>query len=281
MPLTDIRQRTAVLFVAVLLGHVLLISAQVNSRGGVPLLEVVTFGAFAEVQRGAAAITGGVRNAWNGYVNLRGVRAQNEQLARQLAELQVQYQQEHALAARTRQLERLLGFQHQIAIKTVPASVIGAGASPDFRTATIDRGTGAGVGANMAVIAPTGVVGRVVTPTAHASKVQLLIDRNAGAGALVERSRAQGIIVGSGEELLRMEYVSGIADVKTGDTIVTSGLEGIYPKGFVIGTVESVNPGTGMYKTIRVRPAVDINRLEEVLVVVSPPSQADRAGGPS
>ena len=83
---TDFRQRTAVLFIAVMLGHIMLISAQVNSRAGVPLLEVVTFGAFAEVQRGAAGMTGGMRDAWSGYVDLRGVRAENEQLKRQLGD---------------------------------------------------------------------------------------------------------------------------------------------------------------------------------------------------
>jgi rod shape-determining protein MreC len=281
MPATDFRQRTAVLFIAVVLGHILLISAQVNSQSGVPLLEMVTFGAFSEVQRGAAGITGALRDGWSGYIGLRGVRAENAQLRRELGELQVAFQQERAKAERTRQLERLLGFQHELGIETIPAGVIGAGASPDFRTLTIDRGSNAGVTRNMAVIAPTGVVGRVVTPTANAAKVQMLIDRNAAAGALVERSRAQGVVVGAGVELLRMDYVAVTADVKAGDTIVTSGIDGIYPKGFVIGKVEAVEAGNGIYKAIRVRPAVDFNRLEEILVVKSPPSQAAPDEGPS
>lgn len=278
MTATDIRQRTAVLFIAVMLGHILLISAQVQSRAGVPVLEVVTFGAFAEVQRAVSAVTGGVRSAWTGYVSLRGVRAENEQLKRQLAELQVQFQQERAAGEHAHQLEALLGFQRQINVQTVAASVIGAGASPDFRTITIDKGSNSGLKANMAVISPTGVVGRIVTLASGASKVQLLVDRNAGAGALVERSRAQGVVLGGGEDLLRMDYVSGIADVKSGDTIVASGIDGIYPKGFVIGKVESVDRGTGIYKIIRVHPAVDVNRLEEVLVVTLTP-QASSAGG--
>src|SRR5215203_5429107 len=136
MPVTDFRQRTAVLFIAVVLGHIILISAQVNSKSGVPLLEVVTFGTFAEVQRGAAGMTGSIRNAWSGYVQLRGVRDENEMLKRKLGEIQVRLQQEHAAAERTRQLERLLGFQHQIAVDTLAANVIGAGASPDSRTVT-------------------------------------------------------------------------------------------------------------------------------------------------
>jgi rod shape-determining protein MreC len=280
MSATDIRQRTAVLFIAVLLGHIILISAQVNSRAGVPLLEIVTFGAFAEVQRGASSVTGGIRDAWNGYVNLRGVRAENEQLKRQLADLRVQFQQDRAAAEHAHQLEALLGFQHQINVDTVASSVIGAGASPDFRTITLDKGSIAGLKANMPVISAAGVVGRVVFVAARAAKVQLLVDRNAAAGALVERSRAQGVVVGVGEDLLRMDYVSGIADVKPGDTVVASGIDGIYPKGFLIGKVESVDRGTGIYKVIRLRPAVDFNRLEEVLVVTTPP-QASAAGGVS
>jgi rod shape-determining protein MreC len=281
MPVTDFRQRTAVLFIAVVLGHIILISAQVNSRAGVPLLEVVTFGAFAEVQRGAAGLTGSVRDAWSGYGNLRGVREENEQLKRQLGELQVQFQQERARAERARQLERLLGFQQDLRVETIPASVIGASASLEFRGITIDRGSNTSVTANMAVIAPTGLVGRVVTPTQHASKVQLLIDRNAAAGALVERSRAQGIVIGTGEDMLGMDFVAATADVKAGDTIVTSGVDGIYPKGFIIGKVEQVDNGNGIYKAIRVRPSVEFNRLEDVLVVTTPAAQGARGEGPS
>lgn len=274
MPVTDFRQRTAVLFIAVVLGHIILISAQVNSSAGVPLLEVVTFGAFAEVQRGAASITGAVRDAWSGYGNLRGVRAENEELKRQLGELQVQFQQERARAERARQLERLLGFQQELRVDTVAASVIGASASLEFRGITIDKGTTAAVTANMAVIAPTGLVGRIVTPTAHASKVQLIIDRNAAAGALIERTRAQGIVQGPVEDgLVRMEFVPATADVKAGDTVVTSGVDGIYPKGFVIGKVEQVDNGNGIYKVIRVRPSVDFTALEDVLVVKTPPAK--------
>lgn len=277
MPVTDFRQRTAVLFIAVVLGHIILISAQVNSSAGVPLLEVVTFGAFAEVQRGAARLTGAVRDAWSSYGDLRGVRAENEQLKRQVGELQVTIQQERARAERARQLERLLGFQQQLRVETVAADVIGASASLDFRGVTIDRGLNASVTANMSVIAPTGLVGRIVTPTQHASKVQLLIDRNAAAGALVERSRAQGIVIGTGENTVRMDFVASTADVKVGDTIVTSGVDGIYPKGFVIGTVEQVDNGNGIYKVIRVRPSVDFNTLEEVLVVKTPVPPAVQA----
>ncbi len=118
------------------------------------------------------------------------------------------------------------------------ATVIAAGVTPDFRTITIDRGGADGLAADMAVIAPAGVVGRVVLTAGRAAKVQLLLDRNAAAGALIERTRAQGVVVGGGDELLRLDYVPEVADlVVAGDAVVTSGIDGIFPKGFVIGRV--------------------------------------------
>ena len=153
---------------------------------------------------------------------------------------------------------------------TTAAAVIGSGASPDFRTITIDKGSADGLRPDMAVISPGGVVGRVITPSARAAKVQLLIDRNAGAAALVERSRAQGVVEGTGGNL-RMNYVSGTADVKVGDVLITSGIEGIYPKGFVIGQIESIERGAGEFSNIVIRPAVDFSSLEAVLVVLTPP----------
>jgi rod shape-determining protein MreC len=122
----------------------------------------------------------------------------------------------------------------------------------------------------MAVIAPAGVVGRIVTPSSRASKVQLLIDRNAAAGALIERTRAQGVVVGGGDQRLRMEYVSEVSDVAAGDVVVTSGIDGIYPKGFIIGHVETVSKNGTVYREITVKPAVDFSSIEEVLVVLTP-----------
>jgi rod shape-determining protein MreC len=101
--------------------------------------------------------------------------------------------------------------------------------------------------------------------------VQLIIDRNAAAAGLVERSRAQGIVVGTGTDQMRFEYVSGTADLKKGDRVVTSGIEGIYPKGFVIGQIESIDRQAGEFTNVVVRPAVEFSALETVLVVVTPP----------
>ena len=270
MAILDIRQRTGYLFLAVMLGHVILISAQVNTRRGVPILQVVTFGLFAEVQRASSSIVSTLRGGWTNYVSLRDVHAENETLKAQLAEAQVELQEQRALAERSRGLLATLGLRDRSNLKTLAADVIGAGATTDFKTVTIDRGTADGVRADMAVMAPAGVVGRVVVPSARAAKVQLLIDRSAAAGVLIERSRSQGLAVGAGDELLRMEYVSEVADVAVGDRVVTSGIDGIYPKGYVVGRVEAVEKSGNSYKQILVRPAVDFSSVEEVLVVLTP-----------
>ena len=272
MALDDIRQRPGVLLGAALLLHVVLISAQVTTASGLPMLQVVTFGSFSEIQRGTMAVVGGVRNLWSGYLDLRHVHGENLVLKKEMQTLQVRLQEERAEAQRTDRLRQLLELRERAHLDTTAAEVIAAAASPDFRTVTIDKGTSEGLKTDMAVISPAGVVGRVILPSGRAAKVQLLIDRNAAAGALIERTRVQGVVEGFGDGSLRMEYVPGTADVKPGDLVVTSGIDGIYPRGFVIGTIEQVERGSGGYHLITVRPAVDFTRLEEVLVVRTPPA---------
>jgi len=286
MAVLDIRQRTGWLFVGIIVAHIVWISAQVNTRRGVPLLEAVTFGAFAEVQRGATSAVNGVQDTWTNYFALQQVQAENERLRRENAQLQIRLQSERAESQQARTLQALLELRGRHTFSTtgagvtatplVQSSVIGGGASPNFRTLTIDKGTQDGVRADMAVIAPGGVVGRVVLPTARASKVQLLIDGEAGAGALVERSRAQGVIEGTNDGL-RLVHVSGTADIKVGDVVVTSGIEGFYPKGLVIGQIQSIDRTAGEYSQVVVRPAVEYTSLEAVLVVLTSPV-ADAVG---
>ena len=279
MAVIDIRRRTGYFFLAVIVGHVILISAQVTTKRGVPMLEAAVFGVFSEVQRAANSVTMGVRGTWQDYFALQQVRTENEQLKQQVADLRVRLQEERNLAEQSQSLQKLLDLKTSTSLKTTGAGVIAGGASPEFRTITIDRGTNGGLRADMAVIAPAGVVGRVIQPNGRAAKVQLLIDRNAAAGALIERTRAQGVVVGTGADELRMDYVAGTADVKVGDTVVTSGIDGIYPKGFVIGQIQSVSRGGGQYSAIVIRPAVDFTSLEAVLIVLAPPPATTETAG--
>jgi len=274
MATVQLSQRPLLVFVAAIVLHIILISAQVSTTAGIPIIQVVTFGTFAEVQRATMAAIHSVRSVWSSYIALQDAHAENERLKRELQTLQVRLQEERAEAQRTESLRQLLELRQRAGLETVAAEIIAGPASLEFRDMTIDKGSSDGIKPDMAVVSPAGVVGRVILPSPRASRVQMLIDRNAAAGAMIERTRAQGLVVGQGDTL-RMDYVPGTADVKPGDLVVTSGIDRIYPKGFVIGTVESVDRGPGTYHTITVRPAVDFSRLEDVLVVTTlPPAKA-------
>ena len=266
----DIRRRTGVLLLVLTVAQLILISAQVQSKSGVPVFQEVTFGVFARIQGGTWGALRSVRDVWSNYVWLQGARAENETLKRQVAELQVELQQKEALAARSTKLQELLSLQTSTSLPTIAAEVIAGNPNPGMLTITIGRGSADGIQADMAVIAPAGVVGRIVGPPAsHAARVQLLIDRNAAAGALIERTRAGGLVAGADRDPpLTMDLVSNLADVKVGDKVIASGVDGIYPKGFAIGQIESSDRGAGLYRAIAVWPAVDFSSLEEVLVVL-------------
>ena len=278
-----LRQRTGVLFVVVLVGHLVLISAQVQSRTGVPVLESVTFGLFSRVQGALAAIVDVGRNGWGNYVALRGARAENEALKSQVAELEVRLQEQRALAARTVQLQELMDLKTTTTLPTVAAEIIAGNPNPGILSVTVNRGSDDGVQADMPVISPKGIVGRVIgRPASHASRVQLLVDPAAAAGALVERTRSGGIVVGAeGDPPLQLQLVSNLADVVVGDVAVTSGTDGVYPKGFPIGRVEKSERGAGLYRQISVRPMVDFSSLENVLIVLVPAHPAARPEPPA
>ena len=278
MALLDIRQRTGWLFGALVVSHIILISAQVTTKRGVPVLQQVTFGLFAEMQRAATSALSSVREGWQNYFALQQIRQDNERLKKEVTELRVSLQQERTTAQQTHTLQKLLDLKSATAFPTTAAAVIGSGADPEFRTITIDKGTQDGLRADMAVIAPAGIVGRVLLPTARAAKVQLIIDRDAAAGVVIERSRVGGLVSGIGSAdaldfkagLIRLEYVPGSADVKKGDRVVTSGIDGIYPKGLPVGEIQSADRVAGEWR-IMLKPAVDFSSLEAVLVVLQVP----------
>ena len=273
-PRTPYRPRTGYLFGGVMIFHLILISAQVQSRAGVPVLESVTFGVFSRLQGGVASAIRGVTGTWSNYVGLRNAQSENETLRKQLADLEVRLQEQRSRAARAAQLESLLKLRESTSLPTVAAEVIAGNPNPGLLTVTVNRGSADGVQADMAVIAPKGIVGRVIGPVAaRAARVQLLIDQAAAIGAVTERTRAGGLVIGAeidGRPGLRMDFVSNLADVVVGDAVVASGVDGIYPKGFVIGTVEKSERGKQLHRAITIATAVDFSSIEEVLIVLVP-----------
>ena len=265
------RQRTGYLVLSVLVAHLALISAQADTASGTSVLHAATFGLLAEMQRMVSSTGAAVQNLWNGYVSLRGVREENAALHETIERLELSLQTKDALVQQAHSLEQLLELDREVDLITLSSRVIGVDATPWFRTVTVDRGLRHGVRADMAVIAPGGVVGRVVgAPAMRAAKVQLIVDRNAAAGAFIERTRTPGVVVGSGDgSALRMDYVSNLEDVRVGDVVVTSGTDGVYPHGLALGRVTVVERGAGLYRSIGVEPAIEFDRVEHVLIVTN------------
>ena len=270
-------RRTFVLFLVLSFAHLLLMSVQMQSRSGVPLLQAGAFGVFAAIQRVMAGVSDTVRSGWSNYVALRGVVAENDALQKQVLSLEGQVQTQAAIVSQTRALEQLLNLQQSLVAQTLAARVITGDPAPGAFVITIDRGSADGVEPNMAVLGHAGVIGRVINrPTAHAAQVQLLIGHNAGAGGVTEMSEAVGIIKGgAGVPPLEMAYVDLLKDVQVGERVLTSGLDGIFPRGFVIGTIERVVKGSGVYSEIPVRPAVDFSNISMVLVMLTRPTRAE------
>ena len=272
-------RRSRLLLGALVFAHLIAISRQVDTGGGVSLLERLVFGVFSPVQRTFAGALRGVGAAWSAYLDLRGVYDENARLKQRVRDLETDLQARQQLADEAVRLRGLLELRRILPLQTVVADVTSHDALPWFRTLVLNKGRDDGVRVDAAVLSSTGVVGRVIATGPRAAKVQTLLDRDAGVGALIERTRVIGVVSGqvgfseTGTADLVMKYVSTLADVAVGDVVVTSGLDRLFPKGLVVGRVRSVLPGSGLFKEILVSPSAHFDRLEEVLVVR--PGEAD------
>jgi len=272
-----IQRRTVYLLLVISVGQVLLISAQVQSKSGLPLLEALGVGVFARIQRTTAWVADGTHDLWAHYFALRDAAVENDRLRERVIELEGQIEGQKAFVTRTQTLEAALGLKQTAVVETLTARVMAGSPSPDSMMVTIDRGADDGVEADMAVIAAAGVVGRVVNrPTSHTAQVQLLVGRSAAAAVRFERTGAGGgnAVGFAGDPPLRLEQIPNLADIRVGDRVLTSGLDGIFPPGFLVGTVERADLANAARRVVTVRPAVDFSSLDVVLVVTTRPASA-------
>lgn len=195
---------------------------------------------------------------------LSDLKAQNEELTAKVTELS------EAEETATR-LEGLLGLQSTYNLESTAARIIGESSDAWSRTVTIDKGSADGFSINMPVCNSAGIIGQIIEVSANTSTVRLITDENSGVSAMVQSTRAQGVLQGQPDGTLRLEYVTVDADVKEGDIIVTSGIGGVYPKGLPLGTVSTVvREENATYYTITVTPASSsTENNEEVLVITS------------
>ncbi len=210
-----------------------------------------------------------IENVWDGYIQLVDTHRENMRLREDIRSLNQRVLEGNEAVLTNQRLERLLDMKKIVKAPTVAATVIGEDVTSWFRTLVINRGSSSGIREGMAIISSDGVVGQTVKVSASTTRVLLLTDHASGISATIQRSRARGVVKGKAEMLCTLEFATREEDVKVGDTVVTSGIGGIFSKGLPIGEVTMVKRGEyGIFQTVSIRPAVNLSHLEEVLVVL-------------
>lgn len=274
------RNRVVLVSGALLAASVLLLSKYSRAEASDPVA-----GAVLEIMRplqvAASAAVQAAADIWDGYIALVGVHDENERLQRRVAELEQQLIRTSELRAIERRLDRLLGVGATLGAHSEAAQIIGRDPLPWSGTVTINKGEADGIVRDSAVVARSGVVGRTIATSAHSARVLLLTDQNSGIDAVVQRSRARGIVKGAVDGRCVMKYLARDDSVLPGDLVVTSGLAGVFPKGVVIGEIVRVwKDSRGLMQEAEVVPVAPLSRVEEVLVVRrDAPEVAERQGG--
>jgi rod shape-determining protein MreC len=256
------------------------------SRGGrgreLNLLDRFVLALSSPLQTALTSTFGGASSVVNGYVALRGAHDDAAQCRSQLAETQAELNALTEARAENQRLREVLGFVEQSPGPTILARVIGLNASPQFQSFRINRGEEDGVRVGMPVVTPRGVVGQVVRAVGASADVMVMVDPQSRIGALVQRSRVRGTVVGAGDgQKMLLDFVRREDDITDGDVVVTAGTDGIFPRGLVVGSVKGVSrPTVGLFLVGQVEPAVDLARVEEVLVLPVTELSAMRAKEP-
>jgi len=208
------------------------------------------------------------RDIWSSYFSLVETHQENALLRKRIDLLKLENSRYQEVLLANQRLHTLLNFQQNTDEPLLPARVIGWDSSGLFKSITIDKGEHDGLMINMPVVNAEGVVGRVVSVCPDYSQVLLITDQNSAVDGLVQRSRGRGTLRGRGSSECYFDYVIKTCEIEAGDTIVTSGMGGVFPKGLYLGAVTKIKDARSkLFKDVRVVPAVDFSTLEEVLIV--------------
>src|ERR1700681_1373188 len=263
------RHKSIFLLAGVVLLQILLLALQIKRDSEGRLIRVWTVGAFSPFERAGNHGIGHLRDTWRHYFALQNASRENEQLRRENDDLKIKVTQLQSKAIEADRLALLLNFHksHE-SVPMLGARVIATSAGTASATIMLDRGSKDHIKKNMGVITPEGVVGKIVEVYDNTSEVLLLTDKDSGVGAMLGNSRVQSPGGGAGEPLLVMKYVANDDVVSVGERVVTSGMDKIFPRDLPIGTITDIKPGNP-FKSIRIRPSAHLERLEEVIVLLT------------
>ncbi len=265
-----VERRPTLLFLIVLAVLFLLMSASTRTRvlGETrTMFERTVMTIFSPVPKAVNYVGQNAEDIYHGYIDMRRAVDDNLRLNREVTRLTNENLGLRQSASDLSRLRSLLGYSEQFAMPTLLANVIMLDTASRFKSVILDRGSDHGVEVNDAVVNAQGLVGRVVLTTRDLSKVQLIVDQHAAVGSMLDRTRRQGIVRGNGSGGVEMYYVPSLTDVAVGDSIVTAGIDGIYPKGLAVAVVTDVAEGRDLFKKIVVVPTVDFGKLEEVIIL--------------
>lgn len=260
----------ALLLFAALIFYSLNLRHRNSANGFERVVLSVTAPVLAVLEKG----TGAGQSVWDDYIFLVNLRQENRRLLDLVKVQNGRLIEANEALLENERLKGLLDMKKGLRYPSLAATIIGGDSSPWFRTLLIDRGAADGIREGMPVLAVNGVVGQVVRTTANSSRVLLITDNSSALAALIERSRARGVVRGKGEGLCTLEFALREDDVKIGDQVVTSGIGGIFPKGLAVGEVTMVKKGEyGIFQSVDIRPSVNLSRLEDVIVLLHLPDE--------
>ncbi|MGE5560637.1 MAG: rod shape-determining protein MreC [Chloroflexota bacterium] len=278
-----LRSRPLILSLVAVVLIISLMSVTTRERERVSQVEEKVIEALAPLEAGLHVISDWIEARVQSVAELGRLRADNARLRAELERLTALETEYWDLRNENERMKSLLDFKQESPHRLVAAQVIGRNADNWFSSITINRGSDVGVAKDMPVITTAGLVGRVVKVTPHTATVMLLLDPSSGAGGMVQRSGDAGIVIGQGTDKtspIVINLFARDADVMVGDTIITSGLGGTFPKGLLIGQVEQVSlHDYGLYRAATIKPAADFGRLQEVMVVIRAAASPEEGDG--
>jgi len=262
------KYRTVLLAAVLILASLLLYSSNLRHREQTGLFYKVILQLTAPVQKVLESAVSTLTDAWDNYIWLVDARQRNEQLSEENSLLRAELVQLEEVRLANERLRKLLDFREEIQQPALPARVVGEDASSWFRTVVIDKGSEHGLREGLPVVVAEGVVGRTLEVSPYQARVLLITDASSAVAVLVQSSRSRGICRGEGENLA-LDYALRREDIHVDDLVVTSGTGGVFPKGLPVGRIVEVrHEEYGLFQGIKVEPAVDFSRLEEVLVLL-------------
>lgn len=268
-------RRNGAMLAVLLLAQLLLMSSSVRRAHGTTVLETWVMRVTAPLLSVGQWLGGGLGSVTGGAREVLATRTRNRQLEEELALLRAELARQREAVAESDRLRALLGMKAAEFPRAIAAQVVTTVLGARTRMIVVDRGSRAGVEIDHPVIAWGGAVGRVVAVAPDHAKVWLVTDPNSGVAGVIQRSRAQGMVFGRGDTTLEMRYVPTYEDVMHGDRVVTSGLDGVFPRGIGLGTVTGVQRAPDGIQTLQLVPAIDFRQLEEVLIVFHRPPVVD------